>query len=205
MNPYNYTFVNGIRKIPLTNVKKIYCGNLLKYAITESNELYTCVYESPKKIMSGVKDVLYSSYIITLSDEIYALDDGKEALILKKVSIPNVRKIVCKNYSIAVISTNNNIYCWSYDSPSPIKLKLSNVKDISLGLNHAIVLTHNHQIYSWGNNSYGQLEYRDSPKYKTLLKIELNDVKEVICNKNCSFAITNTNELYAWGLNDHVN
>jgi alpha-tubulin suppressor-like RCC1 family protein len=82
---------------------------------------------------------------------------------------------------------------------------------IKCGLNHSVLLFDN-QVYTWGNNRYGQLGLATSPKgalgdsrkisnIDSPQKLDLPNVKKISCGKNYTMALTYSNEIYAWGCN----
>jgi alpha-tubulin suppressor-like RCC1 family protein len=66
-------------------------------------------------------------------------------------------------------------------------------------------LTVEGDVYSWGDNTYGQIGNRSSEKVQTIpLKIDgfkSQKVKAIACGGYHSLALTENNELFSWGSN----
>lgn len=74
-----------------------------------------------------------------------------------------------------------------------------NIKNISCGSMHNIILTHSGEIYSWGSNRDGQLGL--DHKNNTLIpqKINLENVKKIKCGEYHCVALTHSGEIFSWG------
>ena len=89
----------------------------------------------------------------------------------------------------------------------PQKVNLPPCKQISCGNNFTMCLSENGEVYSFGNNDYGQLglgnnaENYNSPQLISSLK----DVEFIECGGNHTFCKTLNNEIFCWGNNIMVN
>ena len=114
---------------------------------------------------------------------------------------------VTKTTSLKFIDCDNN---------NPFISKLTEIFDssnkwdkISLGEKHAIALDDNGKLYSWGNNTQGQLGIGDVTNQTefigqpTLISSVSNTLfVDVSASAEVSFAITDQGEMYSWGDND---
>ena len=64
------------------------------------------------------------------------------------------------------------------------------------------MLTTSGDVYSWGDNKYGQLGINNKNKQCLPQKINLENITAIFCGTYTSFAISKSNEIYAWGLNN---
>jgi alpha-tubulin suppressor-like RCC1 family protein len=77
--------------------------------------------------------------------------------------------------------------------------KLFKVK-IKCGMNHTILLFDG-ELYSWGNNEYGQLGLNHSEETDGINKIGLCNIKKISCGIYHSMALNNHGDVYIWGRN----
>ena len=69
---------------------------------------------------------------------------------------------------------------------------------------HVLALLSSGDIYSWGQNNFGQLGLLDTQDRITPIRINTMidiPIKTVYCKCASSFALSDTNQLYAWGSN----
>ena len=191
---------------PLSNVKNVFCIDLydMIFAITETDELYTWESKSfcqPEKVILPDKVVTKD---IEVSGKSIALTTNNELYDLKGLTIilPNIRKGIYNHNRIMAITLTNELYLWGCrNAPLPVNMKLSNVKDAFFGEDYRVALTHNGDIYAWGDNRYGKLGTGNCKFAATPQKIDLPNVKEIYLHGQRSYAITYKNELFAWGYN----
>lgn len=140
--------------------------------------------------------------------------DGSDILISE--SSNSVIYFLLKNGT--VICLGNLAYCnKKISSNLPFEEKFyclpikSKVIDISCGREHALCLTEDYKIFSWGNNYYGQLGIEnfscnfDSTKNEPVeidffKKMRVVSIKAEYYNSYC---VTSENKIYGWGSNDN--
>jgi alpha-tubulin suppressor-like RCC1 family protein len=77
------------------------------------------------------------------------------------------------------------------------------IKAISAGSDHSIILRSDGTVWTWGDNSYGQLGDGTNTPSETPLQVQnLNDVQAVVAGSFYSLALRNDGTIWAWGLND---
>jgi len=125
--------------------------------------------------------------------------------------LAKTRLIACGAYSSFAVSSDS-LYAWGAARiseevlRSPVKVCIksinSKIKSVSAGLNHAAVLTDNHELFLWGANSRGQLgldHVEDSfvptasPDFQKLM------ATKVSCGQEFTFVITERNEMLVTG------
>ena len=86
---------------------------------------------------------------------------------------------------------------------TPHKLELPPIKHISVGLNFSMCVSENNELYSFGDNIYGNLGLGDVVSRNFPQKIEsLANVDYVECGSNHTICKTLNNEIYCWGHNE---
>ncbi len=76
------------------------------------------------------------------------------------------------------------------------------VNKLSMGANHSAVITEDGNLYTWGNNGYGQLGNGTKISSVTPIKI-MDNVASVSLSNYHSAAITRDGSLYTWGHNGY--
>lgn len=86
----------------------------------------------------------------------------------------------------------------------PVLSKFTNVKSITGGLHHTIVLTNDNKVHAIGRKDYGRLGLGDVEKdveELTLINsLNKHNIVDVACGESNSFAIANNGQLYVWGM-----
>lgn len=84
----------------------------------------------------------------------------------------------------------------------PVPSKFNDVKTITGGQHHTIVLTNDSKVFAIGRKDYGRLGLGDiETDIEELTQItSLKDIAEVVCGESNSFAITKDGKPYVWGM-----
>lgn len=86
------------------------------------------------------------------------------------------------------------------DSNHPKKIEVpEEIVDISAGESHVLLLSKSGNVYSFGNNTRGELGTGNVTTYKNPVKTALADITKIIANKNTSFAIDKNGVVYSFG------
>jgi alpha-tubulin suppressor-like RCC1 family protein len=87
---------------------------------------------------------------------------------------------------------------------TPLRINgLDNVSEIAAGTHHAIALTQNGLVYTWGANENGQLGVNDVYRYfptPSLVNIK-EKVKLIAAGADFNLAVTRSGKVYTWGSN----
>jgi len=82
------------------------------------------------------------------------------------------------------------------------------VRKISIGSDHFGLLTSDGQVYTWGDNYYGQLGYYSISRYaypsNITHRFDLQvgeEISNIFMNSKSSYAVTTLNRVFAWGYN----
>lgn len=179
----------------------------------------------PVKIISSVKDFAlndYASYAVTNNGDLYSwgrnnyyqLGNGssKNSYIPTKI-MRNIQSVYAVGNMALAVTNAGDLYTWGDSSKNllgnekvgtnvnrgiPVKI-LSNIKSVSVSPSHIVVVTNFDELYSWGDNTYGQIgngKYGSSIGTPTKI---MDNVKYVDLGYNYTATLTNSNELYMWG------
>lgn len=96
-------------------------------------------------------------------------------------------------------------YFWRSTSIEPQISSLSlrhGIAKVALGNNHTILLTYNSEVFTTGDNAYGQLGFGDQTRRvqsTRLVYFEGKDVVDIACGAKHSAAVCSNGDLYCWG------
>ena len=165
--------------------------------------------------------VNYLGYIVLLKDSIYySLKQGgdtdenihiKGHLKLKVIdtslgSIDGALPFITKDHKLYMLGSLSNFgFIEERIHHSPIHIPLPELAiKVSIGLHHIMVLSTTGNVYTWGNNKWGQLglgnlDAEDKPK---LVKLP-EPIVQIDAGWETSSALSNTGRLYMWGDNSN--
>jgi len=85
------------------------------------------------------------------------------------------------------------------DKPKQVQT-LSNIENIGAGYYHAVALTKNKEVYTWGLNAQGQLGIGNTTNTKEPVKVEgLENIVKVDAYKYMTLALDKDGNVYVWG------
>jgi alpha-tubulin suppressor-like RCC1 family protein len=133
--------------------------------------------------------------------------------------LSNVKTIACGNYHTLFLVNNGNLYSCGYNNYGQLGLATyaiqsigkptavrngTNIKTISCGLYHSVILNNSGDAYSCGLNNYGQLGLGNNNNYNIPTKITVAGVifSDVECGGWHTVLQTTTNIAYSMGLNN---
>lgn len=85
----------------------------------------------------------------------------------------------------------------------PVQSSFKNVKSISGGQHHTIVLTNDGKVYAIGRKDYGRLglgEVEKDVEALTLVSGLKQEIAQVSCGETNSFAVTADGKVFVWGM-----
>lgn len=76
----------------------------------------------------------------------------------------------------------------------------NNVKCLSLGKDHGLMVDEANQIFAWGKNNDGQLGLGHTRKVNSIVVLDQikNEIKSVFAKENKSYLLTNTGKVFEW-------
>lgn len=177
-----------------------------EFIVNEKKELwYTPSYNKPSKIMDDVFSLVISNesrFVLKTNGELWRWEkiSEEEPMLYHK----NVRKIMANGqwhsdllYG-AFLTDMNELYVLENSKEEPVKI-LDNVRDFSLsGYSHLAAVTYDNKLYTFGNNTYGQLgndtfDNSETPEYI------MDKVLCVSTGYNTTFVIRENGEVFGWG------
>jgi len=168
--------------------------------LTSSNHLYSCGFSKNMCLGYFTKD-----------------EDPLESMVFTRIhaysSTKKFSKITCGVNHSGCVFGSSEILFWgkgeylSYENPTVInfnKYPISQISDFKIGENFYIIKNSNGELFSCGNNDYGQLGIggnNNSPK-KHIEKVWISEkVRSFDCGYNYVIAITESNKVFGWGYN----
>lgn len=168
--------------------------------LTSNNHLYSCGFSKNMCLGYFTKD-----------------EDPLESMIFTRIhaysSTKKFSRITCGVNHSGCVFGSSEILFWgkgeylSYENPTVInfnKYPISQITDFKIGENFYIIKNSNGELFSCGNNDYGQLGIggnNNSPK-KHIEKVWLSEkVRSFDCGYNYVIAITESNKVFGWGYN----
>ena len=136
----------------------------------------------------------------------------------------NIKSVACGwDITVAHVSNSTELYIWGYNDDNAlgsiyaqkinlsIKLMLnvdSNIKSVSCGQSHVIILLRSGKCYGWGMNDYGQLGlgHTDNVDSSSPQEItSLGDIIKIGCSSRSlhCIAVAKSGKCYSWGYNSH--
>jgi alpha-tubulin suppressor-like RCC1 family protein len=125
--------------------------------------------------------------------------------------------VSCGYESSAGIKTDGSLWLWglnsggqlgtqnivNYSSPVQIYGNNTNWKSVSVGYNHTAAIKNDGSLWTWGQNSYGQLGSNNLTAFSSPIQTALggNDWIAVAAGANFSLAVKNNGTIWGFGLN----
>ena len=169
---------------------------------------WICVNDEISGFLIGADYSLYS----------YQLNDNNMSLQSSKIrNIENVQQISCGNDFVIVICTDTSMWAKGKNDHGELGLGDTNRRDeftqitklddqiftnVSCGKDHCVFLTKTQNVYSCGDNTFGQLgtNSKISNFVSTLVLIEsLMFIKSITCVDNNSFCIDLNGSVFTFG------
>ena len=191
---YTFYWTYEPQKLDLPPIKQISCGEKFVFCLSELGELYSFGNNSYGQLGLGNYTRSTSPQKLESFGDIELVECGYDFTL-------------CKNI-------HNEIFVWGSNEygqlgavntryqPTPFKIMNvpHNIVDIKCGNYHSLVLFSTQEVYSFGDNEWGQLGRKDSP---TLEKIKtLSEITRIECGGSHSMCIDVYGNLYVFGSNE---
>ena len=82
---------------------------------------------------------------------------------------------------------------------------LNNIKSVSIGLYHSFCLDYDGNVYTFGDNKFGQLGISTEAIGSTLIphKVNLPSCKQISCGDNFTICLSEDGNLFSFGINEY--
>lgn len=139
------------------------------------------------------------------------------------IDISDIKQIDSKGSSVVALKTDGTIWTWgnnvsgqlttlrnvgAWDNSNtvPVKVKITNVKDISVGLDYTLALKNDGTVWSFGDNFYGQLGKSENIKTHeaNIVPTKINNLTDVVQISAGSWhatALKTDGTVWSWGYN----
>ena len=142
-----------------------------------------------------------NNVIVSLHDEMATKKSVEKRQSLKNEDHLDLQKSETED------ETHTDLHCWSFGKGNASSRKCEifqgvQVKLVSLGDSHVVILTKERRLFSWGSNSYGQLGLGDTDDREHLcpvLALSEKTVSRVSCGSRHSAVICKGGQVYCWG------
>eukprot|EP00727_Mastigamoeba_balamuthi_P013503 m51a1_g8776 putative uvb-resistance 8 (431) ;mRNA; f:177876-179651 len=188
-------------------ITRIACGCHHTIALLDTREVFSWGYNSEGEL--GLGDTVHRN-----TPQDIAMFKGKR-----------VSEISCGDYhNLLLVGLSGDLFVWGHNSTGKLGIgagpnQLTPVQNtefkamddcivsIGCGKGHSAAVLENGELYTWGNNTFGQLGHgdtlaRDKPTLVTHFK-QPAKVSMIACGGECTGAMLDNSEFYMWGCNSH--
>ena len=174
---------------------------------------------------------------VTLNDKVFGFGSNaygvcgfghqmvvNEPKIIEELCDKSVIQFYNGMFSAFALTSDNKVYGWGSNSLGQLGINVVNfakvykpvliedlndinIKQISFGSAHTLVLTSDGIVYGWGQNRYGQIGCgKKLGEYISIItQLEsLHKIETIHCSFCKSFALTDNGMVYSWGSNTRV-
>lgn len=154
-----------------SKVVKISLNSVTLIVLTESGKVYRFDLTDPKGLYPRPVEVPVPIIDICVAD-VYTfllLQEGKGVIVIENINKANVSAadliplsfkgtgIAGGRFGLFILEESGKIYKLIEKNNIEEVPNLTNIIDVSVGHNHCIALSRQGEIWTWGNNNYGQL------------------------------------------------
>ena len=141
----------------------------------------------------------------------------KTAKLVEILRDKDVRKITCGERHTVALTAEGSIYSWGYGGDGQLghgdyqvqtlpalvtALRSEHIVDIACGDKHTAAITSGGDLYTWGENSRGQLGLGDFRKQHTprrVMELQGKMVLQISCGAYHTACILDDETVYTWG------
>lgn len=199
-----------------------YTGGWPAYLIDINNNGYTLVNNSsnyldhyclyhwlPNSVsgISGVNDVaLYNGkYYLLMNDgsvNQLIFNSSTNTFSMQSTGITNAKSLYSADGALLTLKNDGTVT--SYNGSTETVLNLQNIVQLAGSSNFAMALDSSGNIYSWGDNTYGELGQGNTTSLATPTQIpNIGNVKSIAARNISAYAIMNDNSIESWGDNTY--
>lgn len=192
---------NSFTQVDVENVKQICCGNWYTMILTYDGNVFSTGNNEDGHL--GLNDTIHR----------HKFTQVKNINNVKQISCGNQHNMLLTNDG-RVYAAGNNYYGQlglnnkSTNIISPRKLKftyiegIENIKQVSCGNQHTLLLTNEGKLYATGYNACGELGLNDTINRNSFTQVNIDNVKQISCGQWTNTILTNDMNVYSTGEND---
>lgn len=166
-----------------------------------------------KSSVLGISYDLSRVYIWNQLDNINEHDKINYAKMFKFAN--KIESFECGESHFVVLTQNSIFYVWGDNSCgqlglnnytngiSPVKHKLSDIKQVFCGLFNTFVINKQNTCYVWGDNQWGQLGLGDDYSEYSPQELGILGIIQISCGIYHTCALTFKRKIWIWGRNGH--
>ncbi|XP_051176119.1 probable E3 ubiquitin-protein ligase HERC4 isoform X2 [Leptopilina boulardi] len=186
-----------------SEVEQIACGENYTIVITRDGQMYSC----------GNNDFGQLGH---------EKDRKKRLELIPELETFAFKKVACGAYHSLVINEWGQVFCWGCNTEGQLGLDSSSIAEriprmlkalatrivvqIACGLKHALALTNNGELYSWGSNKEGQLgigsHIKKELKPKLISSLAGIPIAFIACGGYHSIVVSKSGAIFGWGKNN---
>ena len=210
------------------NIKQIYCGAYYTFILKKSGELFAFGYNEDGQLGLGDNNNRNVPTLVTKDENIKQIVCGMYHTLILKKSGENLDKAFVLSSLNRPLAGHGELFAFGYnyygqlglgdnmnrnipthvmrtENATSIHVQTcsfgdENIKQIYCGENHTFILKKSGELFTFGNNLYGQLGLEDSEdrNIPTLVVIDKN-IKQIYCGEEHTYILKESGELYACG------
>ncbi|MBA2656383.1 MAG: hypothetical protein H0U70_05285 [Tatlockia sp.] len=192
-----YDVNHPIRLANLNNIEQIFVGPHNSFFLNTHGQVFTCGLNNLGQL--GIESNVNSDEPVLIP----TLDDIKQiSAALDYTLFLNTKGQVyaCGNNEIGQLGIGHEKI--SLIRPELIP-SLHNIKQIATGLNHSLFLDSEGQVFSCGNNHYGQLGVgNEKLKFQPAMVSQLKNIRQIAASDNFSCFLDSEGQVFCCGKND---
>lgn len=186
-----------------TVVKYVSCGRFHTLLITDSGQVYSCGNNEYGQLGHD-KNNKYLNHVSGLSQYV-------------------ITHVTTGQWHSLALNDCGELFTWGSDTHGQLGLESLDKKaqsvprrvkglgsiivvQASAGYSHCLVLTNMGELYTWGNNEYGQIGINSSNatvnKPQRIESLVSLPIASIACGANHSFVLSKSGAVYGWGKND---
>lgn len=179
----------------MSDVKQVACGENHTLVLLNNGTVYSCGNNNGGMLGNGGSTQYVLTLIPSLSSVIQVAAGTTSSIFL--LSDGTIKVCGVNQYYQMGSYTNGNIF-----TPTKISPQLSNIKQISCGISHSLLLLNDGTIVGLGKNEYGELGGGLNNQTLSEYKIpNISDVKQIACGGAHSLALLNDGTVLSTGQN----